>query len=211
MKTAAASAPELLEVLTELYMAVYGGNSVSLEDCINRSVKTDAFEQRIVSVITKAHGMKTEDKAAEVFNILKNKTQVEGRYIGGGDEPQIISFIDSEGCDHDSFIRSIAVEIVQVSASKDREIEELKEWKRQMLQAWSPVMYWMQDHSTLELGESISAECLRRCQEFEFQSKTIEELKEKINKTRDYLMEVTKAELTIEDVLVRLGYNRNGF
>ena len=47
-------APEILECLKKLYFSVYGGNSTSLEDCMNRSMETDEFEQRIVSVIKKA-------------------------------------------------------------------------------------------------------------------------------------------------------------
>lgn len=49
-----AAAPELLEQLIKLYMAVYAGNSVSLEDAMNRSVKDDLIEQEIIAAIKKA-------------------------------------------------------------------------------------------------------------------------------------------------------------
>lgn len=44
---------EAIEVLGELYFSVYGGNSASLQDCLNRSVKDDLFEQKIVSLLTR--------------------------------------------------------------------------------------------------------------------------------------------------------------
>ena len=45
------AAPQLLEALEELYMSVYGGNSVSIEDAMNRAPKTDVFEQKIIAAL----------------------------------------------------------------------------------------------------------------------------------------------------------------
>lgn len=46
------------------------------------------------------------------------------------------------------------------------ENERLKEWKRQQLEVWSPVLDYMQSDKSLSLGSSISKEVLRRCQSF---------------------------------------------
>ena len=55
------SAPSLLEAMEDLYMSVYAGNSVSIEDAMNRAPKTDAFEQKIINAIKLAKGeIKTE-------------------------------------------------------------------------------------------------------------------------------------------------------
>lgn len=50
-----AAAPELLEVLKDAYIAMYGGNSTSFEDAVNRIPKnaTD-FEKKIVAAIKNA-------------------------------------------------------------------------------------------------------------------------------------------------------------
>ena len=49
-----AAAPELLDVLIDLYMSEYGGNSVDLQDAMRRASTTDAFEQKIIAAIKKA-------------------------------------------------------------------------------------------------------------------------------------------------------------
>lgn len=48
------AAPDVLIQLIKLYTAVYGGNSVSLSDAINRAPKNDLFEQEIIEAIKKA-------------------------------------------------------------------------------------------------------------------------------------------------------------
>lgn len=49
----------------------------------------------------------------KIFETLMKLTHVEGRYIGGGDEPQIIVFTNSEDCDKESFLKSLAAEILE--------------------------------------------------------------------------------------------------
>lgn len=41
----------LKEVAGKMYMTLYGGNSVSIEDAMNRAPKGDQFEQEIISVL----------------------------------------------------------------------------------------------------------------------------------------------------------------
>lgn len=48
-----------------------------------------------------------------ILKILKEETSVEGRYIGGGDEPAIIVFTRGDDCDKDIFLDGIADEIVK--------------------------------------------------------------------------------------------------
>lgn len=43
-----------------------------------------------------------------ILNVLLNNTEVEGRYIGGGPEPNIIVFKDSEDQDKEDILRSDA-------------------------------------------------------------------------------------------------------
>ncbi len=47
----------------------------------------------------------------KIAKILKDSTDTEGRYTGGGDEPSIIVFTNSEDSDHDSFVNMIAEQI----------------------------------------------------------------------------------------------------
>lgn len=48
-----------------------------------------------------------------ILKILKAETHVEGRYIGGGDEPAIIVLTNSDDQDKDIFLNSLADEIVK--------------------------------------------------------------------------------------------------
>ncbi len=48
-----------------------------------------------------------------ILKVLLNNTDTEGRYIGGGDEPQIIFFRNSEDCDKELFLSQIANEIIK--------------------------------------------------------------------------------------------------
>jgi hypothetical protein len=43
-----------------------------------------------------------------ILKFLLENTEVEGRYIGGGDEPQIITFPESEDCDVNGFLTVMA-------------------------------------------------------------------------------------------------------
>ncbi len=47
-----------------------------------------------------------------ILKILLSNTEMEGRYVGGGDEPSIIVFKFSEDCDKEGFLSQIADEIV---------------------------------------------------------------------------------------------------
>ena len=46
-----------------------------------------------------------------ILKFLLENTEVEGRYIGGGDEPQIIVFPESDGWQRESFLNSIAEQL----------------------------------------------------------------------------------------------------
>ena len=39
-----------------------------------------------------------------ILNILKQNTETERLYTGGGHEPAVIKFIDSEDCDVDKYL-----------------------------------------------------------------------------------------------------------
>ena len=43
-----------------------------------------------------------------ILNFLLENTEVEGRYIGGGDEPQIVVFTESEDWQREDFLKTIA-------------------------------------------------------------------------------------------------------
>lgn len=47
----------------------------------------------------------------KILKILLENTDTEGRYIGGGEEPSIIVFKNSEDCDKEKFLSQIAEEI----------------------------------------------------------------------------------------------------
>lgn len=43
-----------------------------------------------------------------ILKFLLENTEVEGRYIGGGDEPQIVVFPESEDWQREDFLNTIA-------------------------------------------------------------------------------------------------------
>ena len=53
-----------------------------------------------------------------ILKVLLENTDTEGRYIGGGDEPIIIMFKNSEDCDKESFLSQIGDEIVSALEKK---------------------------------------------------------------------------------------------
>ena len=56
-----------------------------------------------------------------ILKVLMENTKTEFRYVGGGDEPSIISFDCSEDCDKEIFLSDIATEIV-IALDKNRMI-----------------------------------------------------------------------------------------
>ena len=50
----------------------------------------------------------------KIKEFLNSITHTEGRYTGGGDNPHIIVFDDSEECDKDFFIDDIASQIEEL-------------------------------------------------------------------------------------------------
>lgn len=51
----------------------------------------------------------------KILKYLQENTDVEGRYIGGGDEPQIIVFKWSEDVDKEVFLSQIANDIERLA------------------------------------------------------------------------------------------------
>jgi hypothetical protein len=58
----------------------------------------------------------------KILEILMSSTHVEGRYTGGGNEPQIIVINHSEDCDREQFLSSIAYEIENAISDKKQSI-----------------------------------------------------------------------------------------
>lgn len=52
-------------------------------------------------------------------DFLKEKIELTSLYVGGGDEPEIISFKDSSNCDMKSFVDNLSEEIMQLLISKN--------------------------------------------------------------------------------------------
>ncbi len=48
-----------------------------------------------------------------ILNILKQNTETERLYTGGGHEPAVIKFIDSEDCDVDKYLSQISEQITE--------------------------------------------------------------------------------------------------
>jgi hypothetical protein len=57
----------------------------------------------------------------QILKILLENTETEGRYIGGGDEPIIIVFKDSEDCNRESYLSNITDQIVNSLDNKKME------------------------------------------------------------------------------------------
>ena len=53
-----------------------------------------------------------------ILRILLENTDIEGRYVGGGEEPAVIIFPDSENCDKENYLSAIADEIVNAIKNK---------------------------------------------------------------------------------------------
>ena len=48
-----------------------------------------------------------------ILNILKQNTETEHIYTGGGHEPAVIKFVDSEDCDVDKYLSQISEQITE--------------------------------------------------------------------------------------------------
>ena len=48
-----------------------------------------------------------------ILNILKQNTDIEYIYTGGGHEPAVIKFVDSEDCDVEKFLSQISDQITE--------------------------------------------------------------------------------------------------
>ncbi len=59
-----------------------------------------------------------------ILKILNANTHTEGRYIGGGDEPQIIVFTNSDDCEKEKFLSQIADDIIKEISMKLMNIGE---------------------------------------------------------------------------------------
>ncbi len=56
----------------------------------------------------------------EILKVLSDNTETELRYVGGGNEPEIIVFTDSEDYNKEDFLSKIADEIVTALDKKPR-------------------------------------------------------------------------------------------
>lgn len=58
-------------------------------------------------------GIEEDNMKEIILNILKQNTETEHIYTGGGHEPAVIKFIDSEDCDVDKYLSQISEQITE--------------------------------------------------------------------------------------------------
>ncbi len=58
-------------------------------------------------------GIEEDNMKEIILNILKQNTETERLYTGGGHEPAVIKFIDSEDCDVDKYLSQISEQITE--------------------------------------------------------------------------------------------------